>query len=206
MKKTMLILFILLSIIVVTASIASAEDMRCNLHKLAPVSDLSETVGWFDFKLPDSVVVIEEEAFEGTSIVAIELPASVKTIGEQAFANIKTLRSIHIPMSTTAIASTAFIGSENVTINAITNSYAREFAKAQGLPFAPVAMLCASNLGKVIISITRDFRLFEYTILPEKNEPERHWREFENIYSVGTLDIIFNEIQSRGPPKWEVPC
>ena len=49
------------------------------------------------FNLPASLQIIEAEAFEGTAIVTVDLPETVETIGERAFANIPTLRQITIP-------------------------------------------------------------------------------------------------------------
>ena len=44
------------------------------------------------FRFPASLQIIEEEAFEGTSIVIVDLPESVEEIGDRAFAEIETLK------------------------------------------------------------------------------------------------------------------
>ena len=157
-------------------------------------------------EFPASLEVIEEEAFEGTAIVNVKIPETVTTISDRAFANIPTLRSIRIPLATTQIASNAFAGSNNVTINAAPDSYARKYAKAHGLPFSPVTMFCAENQGTISVNITVCAHIDIDTVSADNNIPERQWQKLEEINVIGTLDIIFNDIQGRGPPMGEVEC
>lgn len=154
--------------------------------------------------LPASLQEIGDEAFEGTAIVKIEVPETVAIIGDKAFANISTLSTIRIPATTKSIALTAFDGSNNVTINAAPNSYARKFAKAAGIPFAPIATFCALNTGTISISNTDNHpheAIETDSILVQK--PEQRWRKREDIKTAGTLELILNDIQSRGPPTRE---
>ena len=95
--------------------------------------------------LPAALQIIDESAFEGTALVSVELPEKLEYIGEKAFAHILTLRSIHIPDSTKHIGKNAFTGSGQVTITAYSNSYARTWARNNGIPFNPIAALTASN-------------------------------------------------------------
>ena len=66
-------------------------------------------------KLPDSLRVIEEEAFVGTKAVYVIVPDGATTICERAFADSESLVFIRIPSSVTSIAENAFSGTE-VTI------------------------------------------------------------------------------------------
>ncbi len=206
MKKTTQLLIIVAFFVAVITSFALAGDATQSPSKAIIVLELPEKELVSEFVLPESVEIIEEEAFEGTAIITIELPDTVKTIGDRAFANISTLRSIRIPLATKAIASTAFAGSNNVTINAVPNSYARKFARAQGLPFSPVASFCATNQGTVSFSSAEGTQFDFITVTCEEYKPERKYRQLEEINVVGTLDIIFSEIQGRGPPIREVTC
>ena len=94
-------------------------------------------------KLPASLITIEESAFEGTSIVTIDLPEKVETIEDKAFANIKTLKQINIPNSTILIGKDAFRGSNQVTITAAPKSYARTYAQEYKIPFTPITSFYA---------------------------------------------------------------
>ena len=99
------------------------------------------------FKLPAALESIGDEAFEGTAIEKVEIPENVKSIGERAFANIRSLRIVRIPVTTTFIGKAAFTGSDRVTIIGAPGSYARAWAKENGLPFAETAVLYAGAAG-----------------------------------------------------------
>lgn len=206
MKKKITIFFLIVSLIVITTSFALVGNAEQSVHKTIIILDLSEKELTTGFILPASVEIIEEEAFEGTAIIKIELPETVKSVGDRAFANIDTLRSIRIPLATKVIAATAFAGSKNVTINAVPNSYARKFARTQGLPFSPVASFCATNQGTMSFSSAEGAHFDFITVISEEYKLERNYRQLEEYNVVGTLDIIFNEIQGRGPPMRTVTC
>lgn len=95
--------------------------------------------------LPAALQIIDESAFEGTALTSVKLPESVEYIGDKAFAHIQSLRSIHIPDSTKFIGKDAFTGSGQVSIMAYANSYARTWARNNGIPFAPIAAITASS-------------------------------------------------------------
>ena len=95
--------------------------------------------------LPVSLRTIEEGAFEGTAITAAVLPESLETIEDNAFANIPTLKTIKIPNATNYIGKDAFKGSSQVTITAAPRSYARAWAKENGIPFNPITSFYAYN-------------------------------------------------------------
>ncbi len=99
------------------------------------------------FNLPSSLRIIDDSAFEGTALVSVDIPESVTYIGDNAFANIPTLLAVHIPDATQFIGKNAFANSKNVTITASSNSYARSWAKDNGLRFQLLVTFSASNGG-----------------------------------------------------------
>lgn len=192
MKKVIPFLVLLLCILAFTISFAEADAF------IPPIPE-NETVT--EARLPASVVKIEDEAFEGTALVKVELPENVEAIGEHAFANISTLINIRIPITTTYIASSAFEGSNRTTITAPGNSYARTWAKNHGLPFSPIVMFCASLQGPSIQTITSN-RLTK--VIDGQTEsgvkPENRWRRTEEINVTRTEELIANHVQGRSPP------
>lgn len=192
MKKITIFGLILLCILAFTISFAEAEGFIRNIPENEIVTEA---------KLPASVVTIEDEAFEGTALEKVELPETVETVGERAFANISTLRNIQIPIKTSYIASTAFEGSNRTTITAPGNSYARTWAKNYGLPFSPIVMFCASSHGSSIQILTSN-RSTE--VIEEQAEsdikPETQWRRIEEINATRAEELIANHVQGRSPP------
>lgn len=152
-----------------------------------------------EFKLPASLEVIEEEAFEGTAIVRVEVPESVSMIGDRAFANVKTLRSIRITIHTNQISASAFEGSNGVTICAPPGSYAKAWARANGIPYSPVASYTANSQGTIHVDATSAER--GMVVADSSNVPitERQQR-YKEVKTVSVIDLIINEIQGRGPP------
>ena len=154
------------------------------------------------FRLPALLQIIEEEAFEGTAFVTVELPETVETIGEKAFANIPTLRSVKIPEKTREIAVTAFAGSDYVTIIAAPGSYARTWARENGVPFAPITVMFAGT-GSSLISASAagfeaDFSL-NFDSADDKTE-NRQWRPAGEIKADQYEQFIANHILGRAPP------
>lgn len=95
--------------------------------------------------LPDSLQFIDDSAFEGTALGAVDLPSGVTYIGDRAFANIPTLLSVKIPDDTQYIGKDAFNNSKQVILTASANSYARDWAKKNGLPFQLLVTFNAGN-------------------------------------------------------------
>lgn len=113
-----------------------------------------------DLKNPEitGVQIIGDQAFAGTHIVNIDLPDSVKTIGESAFQQCDAMKSIVIPEGCTSIGQNAFAGCQyliHITIpdsvefigdgsfvgveydfkmKAGANSYAEAWAAENGIP------------------------------------------------------------------------
>ena len=154
--------------------------------------------------LPDSLQQIGEEAFEGTAIVKIDLPESLTTIEDRAFANIKNLRNVYIPRSTTEIGKDVFVGTKQVTITAAPGSYARNWAQNNGIPFLTQVVFCASN-GTVQISGyninggSQDKTTTAETIdIPKSSEAKG--RKEGDIIAAKHEECFAFSLQGRSPP------
>ena len=153
------------------------------------------------FILPESLQIIEDEAFEGTAILKLTLPASVTTIGARAFANISTLHLVTIPNTTNHIDATAFKGSANVTIQAAPNSYAKNFAAANNLPIQRETAITAGNASNVIPSanLGADPEIIEIT----DNDPGMTTPPWRPVYEITADRYSYFwafTIQGRAPP------
>ncbi len=115
------------------------------------------------FKLPASLKVIEDSAFEGTAIVSVEIPETVSYIGDYTFADIPSLLGIRIPDTTTYIGKNAFAGSKQVTLTASSGSYARTWARENGIRFRLLATYSA--------------RQDVFTVSLRKDDGEQHLRK-----------------------------
>ena len=195
MKKVIPFILILLFILAFAISYASAE------RGVAIVLELPDKDSIPKSKLPAYVTVIEDEAFEGTALVKVELPETVRSLGERSFANISTLQEVRIPLATKYIASTAFDGSYRTTITAPANSYAKAYARTHGLPFSPIVMFCASVQGQLVQVVTLN-RAAEIIDRHAKSDfkPETQWRRIEEINVARTEELIANHVQGRSPP------
>ena len=85
--------------------------------------------------LPASLKAIGEEAFAGTGALIIVVPDGCGSIGTRAFADSDALAQIYIPASVTEISFDAFEGCDSLTIFAPENSTAIRLAKALQIPY-----------------------------------------------------------------------
>jgi len=86
----------------------------------------------------DGITKILDGLFSNTGIAEIEIPDTVTSIGD-AFRECVNLSIIKIPASVTAIKPTAFEGSVNVKIYGDEDSYARQYAEENNIPFVETA-------------------------------------------------------------------
>ena len=102
---------------------------------------LTDTLENVDYYLPKHLTAINEEAFAGTSAHTILIDQKNLTmIGKRAFANSSSLQKIVIPESVTSIADDAFAGCRSdLMIYGFIGSYAEEYARSKGYPFALAA-------------------------------------------------------------------
>ncbi len=85
--------------------------------------------------LPQGLIQIEEEAFEGGNFTHVYLSAAVQSIGSKAFANCPNLIYIEIPTDIESIADNAFLNSPNVVIGCTAGSKAYQYAMQKGIPY-----------------------------------------------------------------------
>lgn len=87
------------------------------------------------FRLPASLRVIGEEAFEGTAAAALILEDKVTTVESRAFAGTDNLREVYIPGSVETLAGDAFAGAEDLTVYGTKGSAAEDWAARLGYRF-----------------------------------------------------------------------
>ena len=92
-----------------------------------------------DFILPETLTVIESEAFNGCAFSSVKLSENTTTIGRFAFADCPNLKYIYIPAATENIDLYAFIGVDGLTILGKIGSYAETYAQENGFGFLPAA-------------------------------------------------------------------
>lgn len=154
--------------------------------------------------LPAALQMIDESAFEGTALISVELPEELEYIGEKAFAHILSLRSIRIPDKTKYIGENAFTGSGKVTITAYADSYARTWARNNGLPFAPIAALTASGgtpqvTGLNLNRTTQDQINSDETIQTPRYS-EQNGRAEGELKAAKHEECFAYSVQGRAPP------
>ncbi len=155
------------------------------------------------FRLPASLQVIEDEAFEGTAAAFVELPESLESIGERAFADIRCLQFVKIPDSVKKIAKTAFAGSAHVAIAAAPGSYAGQFARENGLPFAAITVVRAETDRSLTPADSAAGRTkMDMDIHGEADEGEHtdQWRPLDEIKQELFDQCTAHGISGRAPP------
>ena len=219
-RRYMFYLLVVISVLTVFTCAHAANDYQVHRERIATENntrfgfdkdiidrliceETAEVVPPPVFKLPASLQVIEDEAFEGTSLFSVELPDSVVTIGERAFSNISTLHAVSIPDSVTYIARNAFTGSKNVTITASPGSYARTWAKENGVPFHSIIVLYAGTGHLLQIGSALDkFDSIEIITdsVRKKTDLGTQWRAVGEIAASKYKECIANHVQGRSPP------
>jgi len=107
--------------------------------------------------LPESVVEIDDCAFEGSAVTQVEfngtanipiqccygcgnltevrINGDVTAIGTYAFANCPNLTAVYLPESVTTIPNSAFKNDPNLTIYCYEDSYAQQYAEEKNIPY-----------------------------------------------------------------------
>lgn len=153
MKKTallILLLFIIISHLVLPSRLFDGEIMDTGAV----------------FKFPDSLVTIENEAFEGTAVKKAMLADKLKSIGERAFADNYWLDVVCIPESVAFIAGNAFDGTVDLTIQGSPDSYAAHWANEHDIRYVPTEAvpMWIQKIGKIL-------RLSTIAFLPFNSAP-----------------------------------
>lgn len=219
-RRFMIYLLVVISVLTVFTCAHAANDYQVYRERIATENnarfgfdkdiinrliceETAEVVPPPVFKLPASLLVIEDEAFEGTSLFSVDLPDSVVTIGERAFSNISTLHAVSIPDSVTYIARNAFIGSDKVTITASPGSYARTWAKENGVPFHSITVLYAGtgHLLQIGSALDKSDSIEIITdSVRKKTDFGMQWRAVGEIAASKYKECIANHVQGRSPP------
>lgn len=192
----------IITVIFLTFALAYAsasQELECHVQGTTNAYIDSASV----FLLPENLEIIDEGAFEGTAIEKIKLPETVTTIGEYAFANIRSLRTVQIPTATTYIAKTAFEGSFNTTITAALHSYARKWAHENGIPFNPITSFYAFNNTVQVnggLTNSRAERLDIDSEQPGEKNPKPTGRMTGELNAEKKGTITAFHIQGRSPP------
>lgn len=207
------ILFFLLCIIIFTISFAcynaqANEKNEALINSLAFFSKDREQSNFENEKgtvsLPRSIRTIEDSAFDGTNIVSVKLPEGVETVGDKAFANIPTLKNITIPNTTTYIGKNAFKGSTQVTITTAPKSYARTWAKENGIPFIPITSFYAFNTPIQITGLSQTSAEQQKLLLDEEtteNKTPNFTGRMSGVIKADKYEkITAFHIQGRAPP------
>ena len=129
-------LIIAIGILTVLAFCASSLLVKNDQNTVSSVSTMI---------LPESLITIEEGAFEGTPFEKVVLPENLQEIGSRAFANMPGLRYISIPDKVKNIENDVLEGSVHVRVAASLRSYARKWAIAHGIPVLPETVYYAEN-------------------------------------------------------------
>ena len=194
MRKGIMFFLTLAFLLVFTSAFASA----------GMDSKSAEIQSFSNFTLPSGLKIIADEAFEGTSITELTLPESVRSIGDRTFANITSLRIIRIPTATEEISKTAFSGSNNVVISGSSDSYAKEWAKENRVPFSPIEVIYAGMGRTEIIGATFRLKRSKGTIDSESGNKQKIYLKIgrldDNTENYIIRDIIAYHIQGRAPP------
>ena len=86
--------------------------------------------------IPNGVTNIGNSTFaDCNSLTSITIPDSVTSVDWRAFYHCKSLTSLIIPSSVTSIDIYAFSGCDNLTLFVYEDSYAHEYAEAEGVPY-----------------------------------------------------------------------
>ncbi len=153
--------------------------------------------------LPSSLEFIDEEAFDGTSLTSIDIPNSVKTIGDYAFANIFTLKKVDIPNSVEYIGENTFRGSSQITISCAPYGYVRDWVDKNKIPYRPVTSLFAYSVSAQVLQVDNKVKVRKL-VLDNNSAEHMHTRQTGRM--PGELSVsqyegyISFHVQGRAPP------
>lgn len=124
-----------LGLLLVFASVLCLAPFLTGMNTGGPLSVLEEPTEVGSFRLPASLRVVGDEAFEGTAVETAILPDGAAEIGDRAFANADGLREVYIPGSVAQIGADAFSGGGGLTVFGLAGSAADDWAAEHGIPF-----------------------------------------------------------------------
>lgn len=110
----------------------NVQFLRTNLFTTSHIYDFTQAEA---LRLPNSILIVSEEAFYNTNISSVIIPNTCKTIESKAFVNPNVSLRVFIPDSVTEIADDAFDGNKAVYIYSDTECYAKQYAEEHNFTF-----------------------------------------------------------------------
>jgi hypothetical protein len=108
----------------------------------------------YELNLPEALLAIEEEAFEGTSSVKkVVVPEGTTHIGPRAFAD-SEVQEIHLPMSIESIAYNAFEGCDDLIVYVHRDSFAHEYMHNSDMRYSIIEPEPEDGMVYAIHSVT----------------------------------------------------
>lgn len=101
----------------------------------APISNHYGKVKNYTGYFPGGLLLIEDEAFEGTSFKTLIFSDGFLRVGDRAFSNMSLLKNAWFPESTVFIADSAFFQSALLKIYGVDGSYAQSWAREHRIEF-----------------------------------------------------------------------
>ena len=183
----------------------SAQDNKVRMSRFllgSLLTDDSVTAG--TFTLPASLEMIGEEAFEGIAASRIQLPETLTEIGDRAFANARSLRQVYIPASVKTIGRNAFDGTRQLTITGASGSYAKTWARENGIPFSPVTVMYAvagaQPAGAVFLRNTESSKAILDDDVPAGQDDRPTGRHHDELNASKYQGFVAFHILGRAPP------
>ena len=161
----------------------------------------SGCTGLTDVTIPGSVWEIDERAFSGcTELKSVIISDGVMEISDYAFSGCTEMTSITIPISVREISFNSFYNCPNLTIYGQNASYAEQYAKYNGIPFAdvnnPVVLAEKVILSKTSITLEKGkTQTITATVLPS-NTTDKSVEWTTNDSSVAT--VVNGKITAKG--------
>ena len=194
MKKKYIIALLVVAAIIMMLNTAGAADPPKTISTRKPLFYITQKHTEAVLKAPVS----------RTALGKVELPKSVTSIGDYAFANISTLVNIQIPTATKAIGLNSFMGSIRVSITGGAGGYARRWAMEHDIPFTPIAGYYAFNVTITGIPIQNETEKPQKLISGDSAASERKanptGRMTGEIKADQYESIAAFHIQGRSPP------
>ncbi len=153
-----------LNSIIVDQNNSSYHEYEGVLYNFDHTRLLRCTVGKTNFTIPDSVVTIDDGAFDScTSLTNIIIPESVNIIKDYAFNNCSNLTSVTIPSSVSQIEKDAFRNHNlNLTIYGLDGSYAQNYAQDNNINFVAINMRFLDSIAIASMPTKTIYNLQEY--------------------------------------------
>lgn len=146
-RVILLLLFLSFSFCTPKSSIAGSELLSL------PVENVLVS------RLPDHLVVLGNEALEGTQLEAVYLSGRMSEINSNALAENPRLLMVWLPPSVRYISKNAFLGSDKVQFFGVEGSYAHKWQEDRECPFwplpVPFVFTGKGKIGQSLLYVSR---------------------------------------------------